>query len=110
MSSEQIIKKSQFDVLVVGAGPAGLAAAACAAECGSMVGIVDDNLSPGGQIWRGESANTSSEAAGWVDRLHAAGVQVFCGTRVFHQSEPGMLLAEEADDLFELSYRKLIVE
>ena len=42
-------------VLVVGGGPAGMAAAARAAECGLRVGIVDDNLRLGGQIWRGES-------------------------------------------------------
>jgi NADPH-dependent 2,4-dienoyl-CoA reductase/sulfur reductase-like enzyme len=107
MSSEQIVK-SEFDVLVVGAGPAGLAAAACAAECGVTVGIVDDNPSLGGQIWRGESAKTA-EASQWVGRLRAAGVQEFCGTRVFHQPKPGTLLAEGADHLFELSYQKLIV-
>jgi len=104
-----VVKKSQFEVLVIGAGPAGLAAAACAAECGVTVGMVDDNPAPGGQIWRGESAKTSSVAARWIGRLQAAGVQVFCGTRVFHQPEPGRLLAEAEDDLFELSYQKLIV-
>src|SRR5713101_6407547 len=107
MSSEQV-RRIQFDVLVIGGGPAGLAAAACAAECGVTVGIVDDNPGLGGQIWRGESAKTS-EAALWVDRLRAAGVQESCGVRIFHQPEPGLLLAEGADDLFELSYRKLIV-
>jgi NADPH-dependent 2,4-dienoyl-CoA reductase/sulfur reductase-like enzyme len=107
MSSEQTLK-SEFDVLVIGAGPAGLAAAACAAECGVKVGIVDDNPSLGGQIWRGESAKTS-EAAHWVGRLRAAGVQEFYGARVFHQPEPGTLLADGADRLLELSYRKLIV-
>ncbi len=108
MSSEQIIE-SKFDVLVIGGGPAGLAAAACAAECGVTVGIVDDNPALGGQIWRGESATTSSGAAQWVGRLHAAGVQEFCGVRVFYKPEPGTLLAEGADHLFELSYQKLIV-
>ncbi len=107
MSSEQV-RRIQFDVLVIGGGPAGLAAAACAAECGVTVGIVDDNPGLGGQIWRGESAKTS-EAARWVGRLRAAGVQESCGVRIFHQPEPGLLLAEGADDLFELSYRKLIV-
>ncbi len=33
--------KKQFDVLVVGGGPAGMAAAVCAAESGRRVGIVD---------------------------------------------------------------------
>jgi D-hydroxyproline dehydrogenase subunit alpha len=107
VSNERVTKK--FDVLVIGAGPAGLTAAACAGECGATVGIVDDNPTPGGQIWRSESAKTSPEAAAWVGRLRAAGAQEFFGARVFHQPEPGILLAEGADNLFELSYRKLIV-
>jgi D-hydroxyproline dehydrogenase subunit alpha len=101
--------RSQFDVLVVGGGPAGLAAAACAAECGLHVGLVDDNPALGGQIWRGESGNAPSEAVVWYDRLHAAGTSVLCGTRVFHQAEPGALLAEGPDTLFELKYRQLIL-
>jgi NADPH-dependent 2,4-dienoyl-CoA reductase/sulfur reductase-like enzyme len=102
-------KQTQFEVLVIGAGPAGLAAAVCAAECGVTVGMVDDNPAPGGQVWRGEFAQTYSQAAPWVERLRAAGAQVFCGTRVFHQSGPGRLLAEGPDSLCEVSYRKLIV-
>ena len=35
--------RHQFEVLVVGGGPAGLAAAVRAAEGGASVGIVDDN-------------------------------------------------------------------
>jgi D-hydroxyproline dehydrogenase subunit alpha len=111
-SENRLIRKG-FDVLVVGAGPAGLSAAVCAAECGATVGIVDDNPSPGGQIWRGDSIKTdstkTSEAARWVGRLRAAGVQEFCGTQVFHQPEPGVLLAESEEGLFQLSYEKLVV-
>ena len=107
VTENRVIRRG-FDVLVVGAGPAGLAAAVCAAEGGATVGIVDDNPSPGGQIWRGDSAKPS-EAARWVGRLRAAGVQEFCGTRVFHQPEPGVLLAEGEESLFELSYGKLII-
>ena len=112
-ATENRVIRRGFDVLVAGAGPAGLTAAVCAAEGGATVGIVDDNPSPGGQIWRGDSIRTdsinSSEAARWVGRLRAAGVQEFCGTRVFHQPEPGVLLAEGEESLFQLSYGKLIV-
>src|SRR6267142_1789206 len=83
--------RKQFDVLVVGGGPAGLAAAVCAAECGCHVGIVDDNPNLGGQIWRRETTNSTSEAAQWAERARVAGVEVLAGTRVFHQPEPGIL-------------------
>lgn len=41
------------DLLIIGAGPAGLAAAAAAAESGLQIDIIDDNFMSGGQIWRG---------------------------------------------------------
>jgi D-hydroxyproline dehydrogenase subunit alpha len=40
------------DLAVVGAGPAGLAAAATAAEAGLSVVVIDSNSQPGGQYWR----------------------------------------------------------
>jgi alkyl hydroperoxide reductase subunit AhpF len=48
--------RERFDVLVVGGGPAGMAAAVCAAETGARAGLVDENAALGGQIWRGELA------------------------------------------------------
>jgi len=104
----------RFDVLVVGGGPAGIAAAVRAAECGVRVGIVDDNATLGGQIWRGTSEEQgqeegTQEAARWYRRFGTAGITTLCGRRVFHQPEPGVLLAEGADDLFELGYRTLVL-
>src|SRR5579863_8744681 len=105
----------QFDVLVIGGGPAGMAAAVCAAECGVRVGIVDDNPSLGGQIWRGVSESGESEnrptgePAHWLRRMRAVGVTTLCGLRAFHSPEAGVLLAESRDDLFELRYRNLIL-
>jgi NADPH-dependent 2,4-dienoyl-CoA reductase/sulfur reductase-like enzyme len=100
----------RFDVLVVGGGPAGIAAAVRAAEGGVRVGIVDDNATLGGQIWRAGSAEgDTKEATGWRRRLCTAGVTTVCGKRIFHQSEPGVLLAEGADDRIELSYRSLVL-
>jgi NADPH-dependent 2,4-dienoyl-CoA reductase/sulfur reductase-like enzyme len=103
--------QEQFDVLVIGGGPAGMAAAVRAAECGARVGIVDDNPTLGGQIWRGESgeAHGKEEAAVWRKAVLAAGVSVLCGARVFHQPRPGVLLAEQDDDLRVLDYRNLIL-
>ena len=39
-------------VVIVGAGPAGLAAACCLGEAGKDVLVVDEAPRPGGQIWR----------------------------------------------------------
>ena len=37
---------------IIGAGPAGMAAALAAAPSGAAITVVDDNPQPGGQIWR----------------------------------------------------------
>ena len=73
-----------------------MAAAVRAAECGVHVGIVDDNATLGGQIWRAESEDgQTKEAARWHRLLQTTGVTTLCGRRVFHQPESGVLLAEE---------------
>jgi D-hydroxyproline dehydrogenase subunit alpha len=100
----------RFDVLVIGAGPAGMAAAVRAAECGVDVGIVDDNASLGGQIWRaGSQDGRSQDAIRWSELLRTAGVTTLCGKRAFDQPEAGVLLAEGDNDLCELRYQNLIL-
>jgi len=44
--------RPRFDVAVVGAGPAGMAAAVTAADAGCDVCVLDLNERPGGQYWR----------------------------------------------------------
>ena len=100
---------TSFDVLVVGAGPAGIAAAARAAEYGLRVGVVDDNVAPGGQIWRGSTHEQSTKAKVWSDRLRASGASTLFGMRVFDQPSPNVLLAEQESGVAELHYGKLIL-
>jgi NADPH-dependent 2,4-dienoyl-CoA reductase/sulfur reductase-like enzyme len=101
--------RRHFDVVVAGAGPAGLAAAACAAENAARVAIVDDNPALGGQIWRGEFGSASPEAAEWIARLEKTGVELFPGTRVFDEAEANVLRAEARNETIEFAYRKLII-
>lgn len=99
-----------FDILVIGGGPAGIAAAVRAAESGAATGIVDDNATTGGQIWRRARTQSVAEpAAEWHQRLQTTHVSVLCGTRVFDQPEPGLLLAERDNDMLQLGYRKLVL-
>ena len=43
--------KKDIEILVIGAGPAGLSAAIEAAKCGAEVLVVDENK-PGGQLFK----------------------------------------------------------
>ncbi|WP_430388829.1 FAD-dependent oxidoreductase [Dyella sp. 20L07] len=52
-----------YDVLVVGAGPAGLAAAHTAASHGARVGLIDAQAQPGGQVWRHDVRHLAPRAA-----------------------------------------------
>ena len=56
-----------YDVVVIGAGPAGLAAAATAAEAGLSTLLLDENAGPGGQVWRAIDSTPVTER----DRLGA---------------------------------------
>src|SRR2546422_757898 len=99
-----------FEVLIVGAGPAGLAAACCAAEAGKQVGIVDDNPDAGGQIWRNERPHPTSRAArAWFDRLRRARLELLAGAQVFGAIGPGALLAETCTGPCELHYQRLVL-
>jgi NADPH-dependent 2,4-dienoyl-CoA reductase/sulfur reductase-like enzyme len=48
--------KAEYDLIVIGAGPAGLAGAATAAGLGLDVLVLDEQPAPGGQIYRGSEA------------------------------------------------------
>src|ERR1700678_1082995 len=97
----------EWDVLVIGAGRAGIAAAVSAAEAGKRVCIVDDNPRPGGQIWRGAAKDAC--AAAWQHRLKSASIDRLFGWHVFARPAPYVLRAESAAECVDLSYRKLIV-
>jgi D-hydroxyproline dehydrogenase subunit alpha len=100
--------RKRFDVLTIGGGPAGLAASVRAAECGLRVGIVDDNPTAGGQIWRGDVEDCTSEAAALMGKLSALNVEMLCGTRVFDVGK-NILWAERPDATYELGFTKLVL-
>ena len=106
--------KLTCDVLVVGAGPAGIAASVCAAESGAKVILVDDNSRPGGQIWRaavGETQHSGShakEADLWLQRLHQCGARLMPSTRIVARLSDKLVLAENENDAIEISFRRAI--
>ncbi|MBN3853498.1 NAD(P)/FAD-dependent oxidoreductase [Paraburkholderia sp. Ac-20340] len=100
-----------FDILIIGSGPAGLHAASVAAQAGAKVGIVDDNALPGGQIWRqGPQYAPKGRARQAIEAIaQAANVTRLGGTRVVQALRPRELLVEDASRGYAIGYRKLIV-
>lgn len=49
-----------YDLAIIGAGPAGMSAAAEASAAGASVVLFDENPAPGGQIYRGIEHNTTA--------------------------------------------------
>ncbi len=97
-----------FDVLIVGAGPAGLAAARAAAA-GGTVGLIDDNPAPGGQIWRGGAGTPGVAGAAWLAPVQESRqITVISRARVVAATER-RLLVETPDRAETLGYGRLIL-
>jgi NADPH-dependent 2,4-dienoyl-CoA reductase/sulfur reductase-like enzyme len=66
------------DLAIIGAGPAGLAAAATAAELGLKTVVLDEQAEPGGQIYRAVES-VAARQSGHLDILgpdYAAGLEL----------------------------------
>ncbi|MGH9412953.1 MAG: 2Fe-2S iron-sulfur cluster-binding protein, partial [Terriglobales bacterium] len=85
------------DVVVVGAGPAGLAAATAAVNAGKRAILIDDNPAAGGQIWRAGGVRVSPS------------IELHCQTRIVDALAPGLLRGENPDGLMDFAYGKLIL-
>ncbi|WP_432589640.1 2Fe-2S iron-sulfur cluster-binding protein [Streptomyces sp. HD1123-B1] len=88
------------DVLVVGAGPAGLTAALTAARSGARVVLVDELPLPGGSLLGGAETLDGAPATAWatavIDELAACpDVTVLSRTTAFGHYDDGLVLALE---------------
>jgi NADPH-dependent 2,4-dienoyl-CoA reductase/sulfur reductase-like enzyme len=100
-----------YDVLVIGAGPAGLAAAHAAMMQGARVGIVDDNPLAGGQIWRGgPDLQTDARAPQmWSALRTSALVDYMPQTRVMYAPQHGQVLVQHPTGSATLYYQRLVL-
>ena len=82
-------------VLIIGAGPAGLAAASAAAERGRRVLIIDQGARIGGQIWRHRyEASLPRRAQQLFARARLAGVVIASEARVIDAVTPRELIVD----------------
>jgi NADPH-dependent 2,4-dienoyl-CoA reductase/sulfur reductase-like enzyme len=99
----------RFDVVVIGAGPAGLAVSCVASECGKRVLLIDDNPTAGGQIWRG-NRDHDPMAATWLARVRGASIETAYGSPVIAADPHGHTITVETPGGSErLTYENLIL-
>lgn len=72
--------ESAFDLVIIGAGPAGLAAAATAAALRLRTAVIDEQPAPGGQVYRNIEASS-----GQVNARHIFGDDYMAGALLVKQ-------------------------
>ena len=99
------------DLLIIGAGPAGLAAALAAAPSDARIVLLDDNPLAGGQIWRdGPQASLPAQARRLRQRMAAcSNIRHHAQTRVIACVAPKQLLVESPEQGWQIRYDKLIL-
>lgn len=107
-----------YDVVVLGAGPAGMSAAATAGELGLKTLLLDEQPRPGGQIYRNVGIASSRMAkilgpdyqAGTrlLDRLRISGAEVRYDTLVWDVSEDLEVAAVQNGKTFQVTVKQLI--
>ncbi|MGN6529753.1 MAG: FAD-dependent oxidoreductase [Burkholderiaceae bacterium] len=97
------------DVVVVGAGPAGLAAARAAAGQGASILVLDAAPAAGGQIWRARHGVVAAPVRDALHGLARAGVRVLAGARVAMALPGQALLVETADGARRVRWSRLVV-
>jgi NADPH-dependent 2,4-dienoyl-CoA reductase/sulfur reductase-like enzyme len=97
-----------YDVLVIGAGPAGLAAARAAKLHGARVGMVDAQPAAGGQVWRRDIAADAPAMALRAIAAVEGRVDLLVQTQVA-LAQPGWLLADSPQGAMQLHYGALVL-
>jgi thioredoxin reductase len=107
-----------FELLVVGAGPAGLSAAAEAARAGVRVLVIDENLQAGGQIHRQIPPAFSSptrptddfrRGSALIEEARAAGVEFRFGCTVWGSFEPGVFEVTDGQEAYQVAALRTVI-
>lgn len=96
------------EIVVVGAGPAGMQAAWAAASSGVKVTLIDANPALGGQIWRG-GQSSSRTAATLFEKIRKSNIRLLSGCQVVDAPQPGTLLCSVNGEPEWVHYDRLVL-
>jgi NADPH-dependent 2,4-dienoyl-CoA reductase/sulfur reductase-like enzyme len=114
------MNNSKIDLLVVGAGPAGLGAAIEAAKRGAKVLVVDENARPGGQLFKQihkffgskeHMAGTRGFTIGQklLQEAKEYGVMVMLNTLAWGVFKDNVVVVKKDDQSYSIQARKVII-
>ena len=120
MKKPAILKHYSTEVLIIGAGPAGLSAGIEAAKTGASTLLIDDNANPGGQLVKQTHMffGSSEELAGTrgfdiakhlAKEYKKAGGKLMCNTFTLGHHAGGKITAISQGVYTNIHYRRLIV-
>ena len=109
-----------FDLVVIGGGPAGIAAAATAAKHGLSVALIDERPTLGGQIYKRVGPGFKVKSAKEVGKdyflgekliaeLDNSNVKLFLETLVATIEESSVVIARNGQHAEKLTYKKLLI-
>src|SRR5262249_20745774 len=110
----------RYDLLVIGGGPAGLAAVAEAAGAGLAMGLVDERPALGGQIYKqpGPGFRVRDHAAlgrdhqrgrALIEAAQRSGAEILLRTSALHVAEGRVVLAAEGEPARTVEARHLLL-
>jgi len=100
----------QTDICIIGAGPAGLAAAAASLTGEQRVTVIDENHSLGGQIWRAEiGRGAHPDVIAVLNHQPHGQLQILNQATVIAAPSHGAILAELPNGSVTINWRKLIL-
>lgn len=111
--------KADYPLLVIGAGPAGMAAAQTAAEYGVEVAVIDQQAQPGGQIYRNVDSSLLNDPSilgkdytfgkPLVQAFRRAGLDYHAATSVWYLDKNRRLGILKQGENYQLSARKIVI-
>ena len=94
----------EYEVVVLGGGPAGIAAACAAAESGCRVALLEATPWLGGPIWRSRPGERLPRLARrTLARLERSSVEVFDRAAAFACTAPDVLHTERDDEVLNIA-------